>query len=193
MDLNTAMDEIMDLCMGAQMVSDPGKLARGYIRIAAIVTGIQGPGGREEGSEPSAAVPTLGCAHGRPVGRPCPHCIGRFNNLEAGAASSETSSADASRLVEELGACGICHQGSAIPGDICAKCFRRLADKKPEYLILESCERHGPGDLTDMVTAKIAEGWRPIGGVSVAITDNRTYGVAYCQAMVRSEEGAKHG
>jgi len=54
-----------------------------------------------------------------------------------------------------------------------------------EYVILESTERHGPSDLTEQVRAYIAKGWAPLGGVTVSITDNRGYGVAYCQAMTR--------
>lgn len=52
-----------------------------------------------------------------------------------------------------------------------------------EYTILE--ERH-LADLATQVRLHVKTGWIPQGGVSVSITDNRTYGTAYCQAMVRT-------
>lgn len=59
-----------------------------------------------------------------------------------------------------------------------------------EYLVLESRDRWGAAELTKLVNEKIANGWRPQGGVSVAITDNFGYGVSYCQAMVRGGPAA---
>lgn len=41
-------------------------------------------------------------------------------------------SAGASRLEEEIGACGICHHGASIPGDICPDCYRKLMNENPE-------------------------------------------------------------
>lgn len=55
-----------------------------------------------------------------------------------------------------------------------------------EYMVLEA--RTGPL-LTKLVNEKIAYGWTPIGGVSVAITDNNTYGVVYAQAVERAPGG----
>jgi hypothetical protein len=59
-----------------------------------------------------------------------------------------------------------------------------------EYMVLESRGYNGASDLASLVTAKIAKGWRPQGGVSVAITENFNYGLSYCQAMVRGEASA---
>ena len=55
--------------------------------------------------------------------------------------------------------------------------------KVVDYTIIK--EFH-PFRLTDKVMEKVAKGWQPLGGLSVAVEDN-SY-VIYAQAMVKFEE-----
>lgn len=50
----------------------------------------------------------------------------------------------------------------------------------PSYMIAEAKRS---SELEREVRKFIEEGWLPLGGVSVAITENMNYGTSYCQAL----------
>lgn len=54
-----------------------------------------------------------------------------------------------------------------------------------EYRVIEKSTSNA---LTGEVLAWMAMGWEPIGGVSVAITENMNYGTSYCQAIIKRPE-----
>lgn len=51
-----------------------------------------------------------------------------------------------------------------------------------EYRITEA---RNVDTLSNQVNRAMESGWIPLGGVAVAITDDNTYGVSYCQALIR--------
>lgn len=52
-----------------------------------------------------------------------------------------------------------------------------------DYMVVESST---PGELAEAVRKKMADGWQPLGGVSVALSESDDFRyVVYAQAVIR--------
>ena len=54
-----------------------------------------------------------------------------------------------------------------------------------QYMVVE---RHSPNDITKAVNDRIAEGWRPQGGIAYQRVGDTNF---YCQALVREGDQRK--
>jgi len=63
-------------------------------------------------------------------------------------------------------------------------------DTKNKYIVLGSWQ---PEDLEEQVSNAMADGWKPQGGVAVAIAPDRPLHICYVQALVLEGDGLELG